>query len=93
MIDQNTLKINFLISYSCCGRLRACAAGSTHTTCICGNASITGFPLIVVGLIDVHWDQEGHFVLTPWQRTDKEILFSELALHLASAASDCMWPW
>ena len=25
-----------------------------------GNASITGFLLIVVGRIDVHWDQEGH---------------------------------
>ena len=33
------------------------------------NVSITGFPLIVVGLIDVHWDQEGHSVSTPWQRT------------------------
>ena len=60
-----------------------------------GNASITGFPLIIVELIDVHWDQEGHSVLMPWQRTDKETLFSELALHLASAAhgSDRMWPW
>ena len=31
-------------------------------------------------LIVVHCDQEGHSVSTPWQRTDKEISFSELAI-------------
>ena len=65
-----------------------CAAASARTI------GITGLPLIVVGLIDVHWDQKVT-PFRPWQRTDKETLFSELALHLASAAraSDRMWPW
>ena len=44
-------------------------------------------------LVVVHWDQEGHSVLTPWQRTDLETSFSELALHLAPAASDHVCPW
>ena len=76
-----------------------CAHAQLLALALYGNASITGFPLIVymyvVRLIDVHWDQEGHSVSTPWQRTDKETLFSELALHLASAAraSDRMWLW
>ena len=72
-----------------------CAHAQLLALALYGNASITGFPLIVLELIDVHWDQKGHSVSTPWQRTDKETLFSELALHLASAlrASDRMWPW
>ena len=71
-----------------------CAHVQLLALALYGNDSITGFSLIVVRLIDVHWDQEGHSVLTPWQRTDKGTLFSELALHLASAAraSDRMWP-
>ena len=44
-------------------------------------------------LIAVHWDQEGHSISTPWQKADKETLFSELALHLAPATSDRVWPW
>ena len=63
-----------------------CAHAQLLALALYGNASITGFPLIIVELIDVHWDQEGHSVSTPWQRTDKETLFSELALHLVSAA-------
>ena len=83
MIDQNTLRINFNF---------VCLLWEIALALYC-NASITGFPLIVVGLIDVHWDQEGHSISMPWQRTDKETLFSELALHLASTAraSDRMW--
>ena len=42
--------------------------------------------LIIAGLIDADRDQEGHSVSMPWQRTDKETLFSELASHLAPAA-------
>ena len=67
---------------------RDCAHAQLLVLALYGNASITGFPLIVVGLINVYWDQEGHSVLMSWQRTDKETLFSELALHLASAASN-----
>ena len=73
--------------------VRDCAHAQLLALALYGNASIAGFPLIVVGLIDVHWDQEGHFVSIPWQRTDKETLFSELALHLAPAVNDRVWPW
>ena len=55
------------------------------------DASITGFlDRIKSMLIAVHWDQKAHSVSTPWQRTDKGTSFSELALHLAPAACDCM---
>ena len=37
-----------------------CAHAQLLALALYGNASITGFPLIVVGLSDVHWDQEGH---------------------------------
>ena len=39
-------------------------------------------------LIAVHWDQKGHSISTPWQRTDKEVPFSKLGLP---AASDGVW--
>ena len=42
-------------------------------------------------LIAVHWDQKGHSISTPWQRTDKEVPFSKLGLHLAPATSDSVW--
>ena len=60
-----------------------------------GNASITGFLDHKSMLIAVHWDQKDHSVSTPWQRTNKETSFSELALHLhvAPATNDRVWPW
>ena len=69
-----------------------CAHAQLLALTLYGNASITGFPLIVAGLIDVHWDQEGHYVSKPWQRTDRHC---ELMSHLASTTrtSDHMWPW
>ena len=51
---------------------------------------------IVVGLIgndSIPLGSERSPVSTPWQRTDKDISFSELALNVAPAASDRMWPW
>ena len=42
-------------------------------------------------LIAVHWDQKGHSISTPWQRTDQDIPFSKLGLHLAPAASNRVW--
>ena len=36
-----------------------CAHAQLLALALYGNASITGFPLIVVELINVHWDQEG----------------------------------
>ena len=56
-----------------------CAHAQLLALALYGNASITGFPLIVVELIDVHWDQEGHSVSTPWQRTDKETFNSSVS--------------
>ena len=42
-------------------------------------------------LIVVHWDQKGHSISTPWQKTDKKAPFSKLGLHLVPATSDSVW--
>ena len=52
MIDQNTLRINFRIfKFRMFAAEGDCAHAQLLALALYGNASITGFPLIVVGLI------------------------------------------
>ena len=96
MINQRINFRIFLILYACYRRLHTCAAGSdcTYVWYMVTLAILAS--LIVAGLIGADSSplgSEGHSISTPWQRTDKEISFSELALYLVPAASDRTWPW
>ena len=92
MIVQNTLRIiTYFFKFrvlNCCGRLRACAAGSARTF-VRYTVTLASDSLARCMLIAIHWDQKD---ITPFRRLGKEPIkrhfCSKLALHLAPAASD-----
>ena len=95
MIDQNTFRITFLISYACCGRLRAYAVHSAHTymqnmVTLASLASIRDGIIIIffTVIIDADSGPLGPERSLHFDALAKNTSFSELALHLAPAASN-----